>query len=105
MGEIGISRDVFFNQLTWWEIHSIIRGYRKRDRLKHQLMAECTYAAMFMMRDPKGKTAADIFPGIFDNDEDEEVPMTEEDRDDLQDIMAAEQARLIQEYKEKSGEA
>ena len=68
-------------------------------------MAECAYAAMFMMRDPKGKTAADMFPGIFDDDEDEEIPMTEEDRNDLQDIMAAEQARLIQEYKEKSGEA
>ena len=60
---------------------------------------------MYAMRDPKGKTAADMFPDIFDDDEDEEIPMTEEDRDDLQDIMAAEQARLIQEYKEKSGEA
>ena len=105
MGEIGISRHEFLYDIRFWEARRIIRGYRKRDRLKHQLMAECTYAAMFMMRDPKGKTAADMFPGIFDDDEDEEIPMTEEDRDDLQDIMAAEQARLIQEYKEKSGVA
>ena len=64
-------------------------GYRKRDRLKHQLMAECTYAATYAMRDPKGKTVADMFPMLFNyDDEDDEPPITEEDVADLQQLMA-----------------
>ena len=44
-------------------------------------MAECTYAAMYAMRDPKGKTVKDLFPLFFEDDEDREPaePMTEED--------------------------
>ena len=45
-------------------------GYRRRDRLKHQLMAECAYAAMYALRDPQGKTVADIFPQIFEDNDD-----------------------------------
>ena len=89
VGEIGIPRHEFLYELTWWEINSIIRGYRKRDRLKHQLMAECTYAATYAMRDPKGKTVADMFPMLFNyDDEDDEPPITEEDVADLQQLMA-----------------
>jgi hypothetical protein len=64
-------------------------GYCKRDRLKHQLIAECAYAAIYAMRDPKGKTVADMFPQIFeDNDDyDDEPPITEEDAAELQDLM------------------
>lgn len=63
-------------------------GYRKRDRLKHQLMAECAYAAIYAMRDPKGKTVEDLFPMLFeDDDDDDEPPITEEDVADLQQLM------------------
>ena len=58
----------------------IIRGYRNRDRLKHQMMAECVYAAMFAMRDPKGKTVKNLFPQLFeDDDDDEEINYTNEE--------------------------
>jgi hypothetical protein len=89
VGEIGYNRHEFLYDLRLWEIHLIVMGYRNRDRLKHQLMAECAYAAMFAMRDPKGKTVADIFPQIFeDNDDyDDEPPITEEDAAELQDLM------------------
>ena len=84
MGEIGISRREFLYDLRFWEVRRIIRGYRRRDRLKHQLMAECVYAAMFAMRDPKGKTVADMFPMLFEyDDDDDEPPLTKEDVDDL----------------------
>lgn len=67
----------------------IIRGYRRRDRLKHQLLAECAYAAIYAMRDPKGKTVADMFPDIFDDeeDDDEEPPISEEEMESLQQLM------------------
>jgi hypothetical protein len=72
-----------------WEIHLIVMGYRKRDRLKHQLMAECAYAATYAMRDPKGKTVADIFPQIFEDDDiDDEPPITDDEAADLQALMA-----------------
>ena len=91
MGEIGIPRDQFLYGLEWWEINSILRGYRRRDRLKHQLMAECAYAAIFAMRDPKGKTARDLFPAIFedDDDNDEPVMLSDDEIAELQADMAA----------------
>ena len=89
MGEIGITRHEFLYELTWWEINSIIRGYRRRDRLKLQIMAECAYAALFAMRDPNGKTAADLFPQLFNDDEEEPEPISEEEQNDLLDVIRA----------------
>ena len=57
--------------LRFWEVRRIVRGYRRRDRLKHQLLAECVYASIHVMRDPKGKTVADIFPMLFEDDDDD----------------------------------
>ena len=87
MGEIGIPRREFLYDLRFWEVRRIVRGYRNRDRLKHQLMAECAYAAMFAMRDPKGKTVSDIFPALFQDDNDHSDDLTEEERKELQDLM------------------
>lgn len=58
-------------------------------------MAECAYAAIYAMRDPKGKTVADTFPLLFENDdnEDDEPPLSDEDRAELQALMDAENAR------------
>ena len=89
MGEIGIPRHEFLYELTWWEINSIIRGYRKRNRLTHQLLAEIVYTTTYTMRDPKGKTVSDMFPMLFDEEEDDEPPITKEDVADLQQVMAA----------------
>ena len=84
MGEIGIPRREFLYDLRFWEVRRIIRGYRRRDLLKHQLMAECVYAAIHVMRDPQGKTVADMFPMLFEfDDDDDEPPLTKEDVDDL----------------------
>lgn len=90
MGEIGIARREFLYDLRFWEVRRIIRGYRNRDRLKHQLIAECAYAAMYSMRDPKGKTVADMFPMLFDtDDDDDEPPISAEDVADMQAEMDA----------------
>lgn len=81
MGEIGISPHEFLYELSYWEVLRIIRGYRKRDRLTHQLIAEAVFAAMHTMRDSKGKTVKDFFPMLFeDPDDDIDNELTDEDR-------------------------
>ena len=90
VGEIGISRHEFLHELRWWEINSIIRGYRNRDKLKLQMMAECVYASMFAMRDPEGKRVEDLFPMLFKNDDEKEptASISDEDREDLTVLMS-----------------
>lgn len=102
MGEIGIPRREFLYDLRFWEVRRIVRGYRNRDRLKHQLMAECAYAAMFAMRDPKGKTPRDIFPSLFTTDNDDSTdsaPISSSEVERLRAIMREENARLQQSSK------
>lgn len=90
MGEIGIPRREFLYDIRFWEVRRIIRGYRRRDTLKHQLLAECAYAAIYAMRDPNGKTVTDMFPLLFeeDGDPEESDTITQADVDDLQQLMA-----------------
>ena len=90
VGEIGIQRHDFLYEIDFWEVRRIIRGYRRRDKLKNQLIAECVYAAMYAMRDPKGKTVTDMFPSFFeeDGDPEESDTITQADVDDLQQLMA-----------------
>ena len=84
VGEIGISRHEFYYELRWWEIRAIVSGYRRRDRLTHQIMAEIVFAATYMMRDPEGKTVEDMFPSLFKEEESAESVMTDKEREDLQ---------------------
>lgn len=85
VGEIGITRHEFLYEIDFWEVRRIIRGYRRRDKLKNQLIAECVYAAMYAMRDPKGKTVTDMFPMLFaDDSEEENEGLTKEEADSLQ---------------------
>ena len=89
VGEIGIDRRAFLYDLRYWEVLRIIKGYRRRDWLKLQLMAECTYAAMYAMRDPKGMTPQKMFPELFKPEDEPEAPtITEQEAADLQQMMA-----------------
>ena len=104
MGEIGIQRREFLYDLRFWEVRRIVRGYRNRDRLKHQLMAECAFAAMFSNRDPKGKTVRDIFPSLFqddDTDATDTAPIDDKEVARLRQMMREENARLQQSSKAK----
>ena len=81
MGEIGIPRHEFLYEIQYWEVLRIIRGYRRRGRLRDQLIAEAVFAAMHTMRDSKGKTVKDFFPMLFeDQDDDIDNEITDEDR-------------------------
>lgn len=91
MGEIGIPRREFLYDLRFWEVRRIIRGYRRRNRLSHQLLAECVYASIHTMRDPKGKTVEDLFPALFEDDE--QIPsgpaLSQDEVTELQAMMAS----------------
>ena len=72
MGEIGISPHEFLYEIQYWEVLRIIRGYRRRGRLRDQLIAEAVYTAMHVMRDSNGKTVKDFFPMLFEDPDDDE---------------------------------
>lgn len=92
VGEIGISPHEFLYELSYWEVLRIIRGYRRRGRLRDQLIAEAVFAAMHTMRDSKGKTVKDFFPMLFedpDDDDREPADITDEEIAELQAEMDA----------------
>ena len=91
MGEIGRPRHEVLYELRFWEINRIIRGYRRRGRLRDQLIAEAVFAAMHTMRDSKGKTVKDFFPMLFEDPDDDDrepaEPLSEEDFAEEQNLM------------------
>ena len=101
MGEIGIQRHEFLYDIRFWEARRIIRGYRKRGKIFMQLLAENVYASTYAFRGSEGKTVKDMFPMLFKGDDDYEMEpaITQEEQDELQALMAAENARLESERK------
>ena len=86
VGEIGVSRREFLYEMQWWEVNRIIRGYRRRGTLERQLLAEVVYSSMFSMRDPNGKSVSDLFPSLFEDDDDDgntKKPLPDDEHDDL----------------------
>ena len=102
MGEIGIPRREFLYDLRFWEVRRIVRGYRNRNRLTNQLLAESVYATIHVMRDPKGKTPRDIFPSLFQDDDPDatdSAPIDDKEVARLRALMREENARLQQSSK------
>lgn len=93
VGEIGIPRKEFLYEIRFWEARRIVRGYRKRNRPIHQLLAQVIYTAKYAnpYRQNDGKTAVDMYPQYFEDDDDEDMesesPITEEERQELVSIM------------------
>ena len=98
MGEIGISRKEFLYDIKFWEARRIFRGYRKRHHFLYQLIAEDVFASTYAFRGSKGNTPQKMFPMLFEDDDDYEMEpaITQEEQDELQALMAAENARLSQ---------
>ena len=46
--------------MDFWQVRRIIRGYRNRDKQKHQRIAECVFAATFCMRGSEGNADQSI---------------------------------------------
>ena len=88
MGEIGIPRRDFLYDLRYWEVLRIIRGYRRRGRLRDQLIAEAVFAAMHTMRDSKGKTVQDFFPMLFEDPDDDDREASTITDDEIAELQA-----------------
>lgn len=96
MGEIGIPRREFLYDIKFWEARRILRGYRKRHHFLYQLIAEDVFASTYAFRGSEGNTPQKMFPMLFDDDDNYEMEpaITQEEQDELQALMAAENARL-----------
>lgn len=92
-----MSRREFLYGIKFWEARRILRGYRKRGKIFMQLLAENVYASTFAFRGSEGKTVKDMFPSLFEDDRDMGPGITEEEQNELLELMAAENARLQQE--------
>lgn len=92
-----MSRREFLYGIKFWEARRILRGYRKRGKIFMQLLAENVYASTFAFRGSDGKTVKDMFPSLFEDDRDMGPGITEEEQNELLELMAAENARLQQE--------
>ena len=91
-----MQRREFLYDIHFWEARRILRGYNRRGRLTHQLLAECVYASTFSMRSAEGRTVKDLFPKLFSDDEDDDKPcLTDEEIAQLQAEIAAENARQV----------
>lgn len=81
--------------IKYWEARRIVRGFRKRGRIFMQLLAENVFASTYAFRGSEGNTPQKMFPMLFDDDNGEmESPLSEEDRNMLQGLIDAENARL-----------
>lgn len=90
VGEIGIDRNTFFNDLRWWEVKAIIRGYNARHHAGWEQARLVAYNAHYCMgsKNPIPVVTEWIkFP--WEKKAVESSPLSDEDRNDLQAEMAA----------------
>lgn len=95
VGEIGIDRNTFFNDLRWWEVKAIIRGYNSRHHHSWEQARLVAYNAHYCMgsKNPIPVVTEWIkFP--WEKKAVEFSPLSDEDRNDLQAEMAAMNAEL-----------
>ena len=82
MGEIGFPRLEFLNDLRWWEIKSIIRGYNARHHHGWEQARLVAYNARFCMgsKDPLPRVTEWI---KFPWEKETVIPITEDEREEL----------------------
>lgn len=100
MGEIGFPRLEFLNDLRWWEIKSIIRGYNARHHHGWEQARLVAYNARFCMgsKDPL-PTVTEWIKFPWEKEAVEPVP--KEVQDQLQAEMAAMNAELAKQHQQE----
>ena len=96
VGEIGFQRREFLHDLKWWEVKSIIRGYRRRERTSCIMSRRMTFwqVKTSMADTKKISTPSDLWPLPWDKEEKDTAPqITEEEQQEMQDLIKAENAR------------
>lgn len=99
MGEIGIDRHVFYHDLKWWEVKSIIRGYNNRHHHGWEQARLVAYNAHYCMgsKDPVPTVTEWI---KFPWEKTDIAPISDEERDELQAEMAAMNEQLAKEQEQ-----
>ena len=98
VGEIGIERNTFFNQLRWWEVKAIIRGYNRRHRDLWSATRWQTYNIMAAQVGGKELEKAgimsptDLLPLPWDTKDVSKLPTDEEVADMVDEINAINKA-------------
>lgn len=91
MGEIGRTRHEFLFEFDFWEVRRIIRGYRRRDIAKLQLLRLTAYFAKYAMRDNKNnETPQQFLPMAFDKEGDDEgpaAPVSDEEVEEMRNMI------------------
>lgn len=83
-------RREFLFEIQYWEVQRIIRGYRRRHVLDYQLLRLNAYMSCYSMRENKsGLSPSEWLPMPFDDyDEEESAPITQEEENDLLNMMS-----------------
>ena len=99
MGEIGFQRKEFLHGLIWWEVLSIIRGYRRRERTSCIMSRQMAFwqVKSSMADTSKINSPSDLWALPWDKEDSDIVQMTKEEQQEMQDLIDAENARLQQE--------
>lgn len=84
MGEVGIPRREFLFDLRRWEIDAIIRGYRKRARTSWDTARWQTFLILTGMG---AKISNEKELRVFPWDHDEDIPITEDEAEDMMELM------------------
>jgi len=106
VGEIGIDRHVFYKELKWWEVKSIIRGHNARQHPGWEQTRWIAYHVRYCMGLPKGEVAPTLTEWIkfpWEKKEAEIVP--KEVQNQLQAEMAAMNAELAKAQEDKKDES
>jgi hypothetical protein len=90
VGEIGIDRNTFFNDLRWWEVKAIIRGYNARHHHGWEQARLIAYNAHYCMgsKNPV-PVVTEWLPFPWEKKAVQSSPLSDEERNDLQAEMAA----------------
>ena len=96
MGEIGRDRREYLYEMSYCDIMLIQRGYRRRNILQYQLQRLQAYGSFHCMGAKDAKAPQDWLPLYIDHYimEDMGPGITEEEQNELLELMAAENARL-----------
>lgn len=87
---VGIEHRTFLYDLCYWQVLSIVEGFRHRNVMTHQLLRLCAYTSHYSMRENKTMVSPQQWlPLPFDDDGNGYAAeeMTEEDQRDLQELM------------------
>lgn len=97
MGEIGVRRSDFLYYMRWWEVRSVISGYRRRERLTWTVARWQTFMLMHNgmtdLRKAGIYTASDLLPFPWEKTDAAPV-VSDEEVERLQRMMREENKKI-----------